>query len=69
MAVGVIPARRRIALRGGRLGGLGDRLFRGLTVAFAAGILVLLGLIVLVLFNDARAALDVVTQVYARSGL
>ena len=55
--LGVIPARRRIALRGGRLGGLGDRLFRGLTVAFAAGILVLLGLIVLVLFNDARAAL------------
>ena len=58
MAVGVAAsARRRLALRGGRLGGLGDRLFRGLTVAFAAGILALLGLIVLVLFNDARAAL------------
>jgi phosphate transport system permease protein len=57
MAVGALPARRPIALRGGRLGGLADRLFHGLTVAFAAGILVLLGLIVLILFNDARAAL------------
>ncbi len=68
MAVGV-PARERErsparpnALRGGRGNGMGDRVFRGITLVFAGAILALLAAIFLVLLNDARAAL-------AREGL
>ncbi|MDP9375872.1 MAG: phosphate ABC transporter permease subunit PstC [Chloroflexota bacterium] len=54
---GTRDAARQINLRGGHGGPLGDRLFRGVTVAFATAILVLLAAIFLILFNDARAAL------------
>jgi len=49
--------RARLGLGAGRTGALGDRLFRGVTLLFAAAILALLVAIFLVLFNDARAAL------------
>ncbi len=63
MAVGV-PARGREreparpnALRGGRGGGMGDRVFRAITIVFAGAIIALLVAVFLVLLNDARAAL------------
>ena len=49
--------RARLGLGAGRSGAIGDRLFRGVTILFAAAILALLVAIFLVLFNDARAAL------------
>ncbi len=45
------------SLVAGRSGAIGDRLFRGITILFAAAILALLATIFLVLFNDARTAL------------
>ncbi len=48
---------RRVALKGGRAGALGDRAFRALTIVFAGALLALLAAIFLILFNDARAAL------------
>src|SRR5215210_8085718 len=50
-------SRARLGLGAGRTGARGDRLFRGVTLLFAAAILALLVAIFLVLFNDARAAL------------
>jgi phosphate transport system permease protein len=47
----------RLSLSAGRAGGMGDRLFLGITFAFAVAIIVLLVTIFLVLFIDARAAL------------
>jgi phosphate transport system permease protein len=44
-------------LTGGRGGAIGDPLFRGLTVMFAGGIVALLAAVILILFNDSRAAL------------
>ena len=70
MTTGVPPVDRPLGRGGragtslvaGRSGAIGDRLFRGITILFAAAILALLVTIFLVLFNDARAALG-------RSGL